>query len=401
MTTTADIQAAAAGGAATAGTADDDKQFVGIAAYVGEVAAAHASEHDQAATFVAEAYDAMRATGYLRLAVPTDLGGLGATMRQVCFAQAELAKYDGATALASAMHQYNTLAQVYRYNHGAPDAEGVLRRVAGEDLIIATSGGSDWLWPSTIAVADDGGFRVSGRKMFCSQAPAATVVSTCAVLGEPGQGAEVLHFSVPLGADGVRMEETWDTMGMRGTASHDLVFEDVKVPAERIVARRPWGEFGGPLMVAGVHFAPVGAATYLGIAMGARDRAVADAAKRSRGPSSLTDLPRTQRMVGLMDGKLRVAWWAVLGNLAELGDDYTADPATLASVMLAKRHAVLTAIEVVDLAMDVLGGRSYFRSGGLERAYRDVRAGTFHPFNPEITLSYAGKLALGDDGVTE
>jgi alkylation response protein AidB-like acyl-CoA dehydrogenase len=59
------------------------------------------------------------------------------------------------------------------------------------------------------------------------------------------------------------------------------------------------------------------------------------------------------------------------------------------------------AIEVVDLAMDTMGGQSYFRRAGLERAYRDVRAGTFHPFTPEMTLTYAGKMALGDPGLTE
>jgi acyl-CoA dehydrogenase len=51
--------------------------------------------------------------------------------------------------------------------------------------------------------------------------------------------------------------------------------------------------------------------------------------------------------------------------------------------------------------MEVLGGRAYFRRSPLERAFRDVRAGTFHPFTPEATLSYAGKVALGDPGVTE
>ncbi len=117
---------------------------------------------------------------------------MGATMRQVLYAQAELARHDGATGLASAMHQYLTLMQGFRRRKGAPDAEGVLRRVAAEGIVIATSGGSDWLWPTTTAVAVDGGFRVSGRKTFCSQSPAATVVATSAVLGD-----EVLHFSAP------------------------------------------------------------------------------------------------------------------------------------------------------------------------------------------------------------
>jgi acyl-CoA dehydrogenase len=378
-----------------------DDAFVGLAAEIGAVAARHADEHDREGTFVGPAYEAMLAAGYFRLAVPEKLGGLGATMRQVCYAQAELARHDGSAALASTMHHYNTLAQVYRYEHGAPDAEGVLRRVATEDLIIATSGGSDWLWPTTIAEPDGDGFRVSGRKMFCSQAPAASVVSTCAVLGEPGEGAEVLHFSVPLAADGVRMEETWDTLGMRGTASHDLVLEDVQVPGERIVARRPYGDFGVPLTVAALHFAPVGGATYFGIAAGARDYVLAEAGGKARGSTAFARHPRVQRQVGLMDAKLRGAWWGLMGSLDEIGDDYTATASTLTTVMLAKRHAVLEAIAVVDLAMETLGGRSYFRRCPLERSWRDVRAGTFHPLTPEVTLTYAGKLALGEPTTSE
>ena len=380
----------------------DDERFVGLAAEIGAIAAEHASEHDRDASFVAPAYEAMKERGYLRLAVPEELGGLGATMRQACYAQAELARHDGATALAAAMHTYNVLAQVFRRAKGASDAEGVLKRVATEDLIIATSGGSDWLWPTTVAEPDgNGGFLVSGRKAFCSQAPAATVVSTCAVLGEPGDGAEVIHFSVPLAADGVRMEETWDTLGMRGTASNDLVFDQVKVPGERIVARRPWGDFGAPLFVAAIHFAPVVAATYFGIAAGARDVAVDGATSTTRGTALRAELARTQRQVGLMDSKLRVAWWALLGSIDDLGDGYGADPTALATVMTAKRHVVLEAVDVVNLAMDTLGGRAYYRRSPLERAYRDVRAGLFHPLTPEITLSYVGKLALGGDGSTE
>lgn len=372
-----------------------------IAARVGAVAARHAAEHDQDATFVAESYAAMREHGYLALTVPEDLGGLGATMRQACYAQAELARHDGATALSVAMHTYLTLVQGYRRRKGAPDAEAVLRRIAAEGIVIATSGGSDWLWPTTTATPTDDGYLVSGRKIFCSQSPGATVVATCAVLGEPGPGADVLHFSVPMSAPGVRIEETWDTLGMRGTASHDVVLEDVFVPADKIAGHRPYGELGAPLLAATVHFAPIVGATYYGIAAGARDVAVAAAAAGSRGPRPLGDLPRVHRQVGLMDAKLRGAWWGLMGSLDELGEDYTATPEALATVMVAKRQAVTEAIKVVDLAMEVMGGRSFFKRFGMERAYRDVRAGAFHPLTPEATLTYAGKIALGDSGQTE
>ncbi|SDG07621.1 acyl-CoA dehydrogenase [Lentzea fradiae] len=365
-------------------TGEDDTRFTEMAARIGAVAAAHASGHDRDATFVSEAYEAMREEGYLALAVPRELGGHGATMRQVCHAQAELARHDGATALAVTMHLYLTLMQDYRRRKGAPDAEGVLRRVAAEDLVIATSGGSDWLWPTTTATPADGGFLVNGRKAFCSQSPRADVIATSAVLGD-----EVLHFSVPLNAGGVRIEETWDTLGMRGTASHDVVMENVFVPEGKIAARRPYGEFGAPLFAAVVHFAPVCGATYYGIAAGARDVAVRSTVKNAA------------RQIGLMDYKLRTSWWSLMGAVDDLGDDYTAGPEAVTTVMLAKRQAVVEAVEVVNLAMEVLGGRSFFKRSPLERAYRDVRAGTFHPLTPEATLVYAGKVAQGDPGVTE
>jgi len=379
----------------------DDAAFVELAARIGAVAAEYAAEHDRDATFVSEAYAAMREHRYLALTVPAELGGLGATMRQACYAQAELARHDGATALSAAMHTYLTLMQGYRRRKGAPDAEAVLRRVATEGIVIATSGGSDWLWPTTTAEPTESGYVVNGRKTFCSQSPEATVVATCAVLGEPGAAADVMHFSVPLSAPGVRLEETWDTLGMRGTASHDVVLTDVAVPADKIAGHRPYGELGVPLLAATVHFAPIVGATYFGIASGARDAAVAAAASGSRGPRASADLPSVHRQIGLMDAKLRGAWWSLMGALEELGEDYTVGPEALTTVMLAKRQAVTEAIEVVNLAMELMGGRSFFRRFGMERAYRDVRAGTFHPLTPEATLTYAGKVALGDPGVTE
>jgi acyl-CoA dehydrogenase len=378
-----------------------DGRFVDLAARVGVVAGASAASHDAANTFVDDGYDVMRETGYLTLAVPEEFGGLGASLRQACFAQHELARHCGATALASAMHHYNCYVQVYRHRKGAGDAAGILRRVAGEGLIITTSGGSDWLWPTTVAQRHDGGFLVSGRKRFCSQAPAGKVMTTSAVIGEPGEGAEVIMFSVPMNAPGFTIDPTWDTLGMRGTASHDAVLSDVFVPEERVVARRPWGKFNPALLAAAVHFAPLVGSVYHGIAAAARDEAVRVASQRTRGDRLLKDTPAIQRQVGLMDAMLRTSWWSLMGALEELGEDYVADASSCVTVMTAKREAVLAARSVVDLAMDACGGSSFFRSSPLERAYRDVRAGAFHPLTPEATLYYTGRLALGGDVDTE
>lgn len=371
-------------------TALTDDDVVALAAAVGRAAAPFDAGHDRDATFVTEAYAEMTARGYLRLPVPVELGGLGATTRQVVLAEEELGSWSGSAALAAAMHLYLTLVQRWRLRRGAPDAEGVLRRVAQDGLVMATSGGSDWVCPTTTAVEVEGGYRLDGRKAFCSQAPVAGVMSTSAVLGSPGPDAVVLHAGVPLSAPGVRVVETWDTLGMRGTASHDVVFDGVFVPTDKIVGRRPYGALAGPLLAAAVHFAPVAGAAYLGVARGACQEALRLVAGQA------APAPSVARQIGEMRVRLRVARWALLAAVDEVGDDPAVDEATLATLMTAKRHAVVEARAVVDTALEVAGGRAFFRTSPLERAYRDVRGGPFHPLTPEATLVLVGERALRD-----
>src|SRR5512132_1504223 len=99
---------------------------------------------------------------------------------------------------------------------------------------------------------------------------------------------------------------------MRGTASHDVVLDDVWVPASKVTGRRPYGEFGGPLTAAALHFALVVAATYLGIAAGARAHAIEGLGGAVRGPQARMAVPAVVRQVGLMDATLRTAWWSLL-----------------------------------------------------------------------------------------
>lgn len=373
----------------------DDDAFVPLAAELGAEFASRAAAHDRENTFVHENYERMRQAGYLRLAVPVELDGLGATMRQVCFAQAELARSCASTALAVNMHHYLVLSQVFRWRRGVAGAEGVLRRVASEGLVLMSSGGSDGIWPSAKAVRENGGYRVSGRKVFCSQAPVADVLTTMAAYDDPKEGPVVLLVSIPMSTPGVTILDNWDTLGMRATGSNDVLLEDVQVSEGQVVGRRPWGRVDPILRTAGIHFALPAASVYAGIAAATRDEALrVIRGRRTPDGRSPAEDPALQRQVGLMDVKLRTLWWSMLGALGELGDDYDPDDRSLATVMIAKRHVVTEAQAVVDLAMEAVGGSAYFRTSPIERAYRDVHAGLFHPLNPERTLLYAGRLAL-------
>ena len=351
---------------------------------------ADAARHDHEGSFVEEAYDALRASGALALGVPAELGGSGASISEVAAFQRELAHHCGSTALASSMHQHVVAFTAWRYRRDMPGAEATLRRVADEGIVLVSTGGADFTRPRGTAVKVDGGYRVSGTKVFASQAPVGTVLSTMFPYDDPEQGLRVLNMAVPVASEGVSLVDNWDTLGMRGTGSGDVVLEDVFVPDERVLANRPHGVVDPALQViASIAFSIVGGA-YLGVADAARDAAVAGIAGTERALD-----PIVQRQIGLMDNRLQVASWALDGSQRIVGDDPTPSVEMLAAVMAAKREIALAGIEVCDLAMELGGGAAFYKGSVIERSYRDIRAAKFHPFTPEATLVHGGRLALG------
>lgn len=295
------------------------------------------------------------------------------------------------------MHVFLTLLNTYRWKHGAAEAEDLLRRLASDRLILMTTGASDGLWPTAIATRVDGGYRVTGRKTFCSVAPVADLLFTFAAFDDPHDGRIVLGMGIPCASPGFRVVEIWNALGMRGTGSYDVQLDEVLVTESQITGKRPWGQLDPIQRNALIHFALPVAAVYYGLAAAARDQAV-HAVSRRMGPDGQTLAADVliQRSVGEMDAHLKMSWWALLGALDELGHgfDYPLDDERLSISMLAKRSAVLAARAVVDLAMQAVGGAAYFKRAPIERIYRDVRAGAFHSMSPEKTLLFAGRLAL-------
>jgi len=354
----------------------------------GPVLAANAARHDADGTWVQDSYEHLRENGVLALAVPAELGGMGATIRETSLVQRELAKYCASTALALSMHQHVTAFTAWRYRRDMPGAEATLRRIAEDKIVLVSTGGADFTSPRGTATKVDGGYRVTGRKIFASQSPAGTVMSTMFAFDDPAQGQRVLNMAVPFADPGITIHDNWDTMGMRGTASNDVSIDYVFVPDERVTANRPYGVVDPPLQViVSIAFAIVNG-VYLGIAESAAEHAIAAAADRA-------DDPSVQRQVGLMTHKLRVAAWAHEGALAVVGDDPAPSMATVVAVMAAKREIATAGIEVCDLAMEIAGGSAFFKGSPIERAYRDIRGAKFHPFSPEATLTHAGRFALG------
>jgi len=366
----------------------DAHDLVARAATIGAEIAAHASRHDLDGTFVEEGLRCLRDAGLLAMAVPTELGGAGATIREVAAVQRELAHHCGSTALATSMHQHVTAFTAWRYRRDLPGAEATLRRIADEGIVLVSTGGADFTHPRGEATKVEGGYRVSGRKIFASQAPVGAVMSTMFRYQDPDQGERILNLAVPFADDGVRVLDNWDVLGMRGTGSHDVVIEDVFVPDERVLANRPYGVIDPPLQVIISIAMPIISAVYLGVAEAAFTAAVQAAAPKAHDPV-------VQRQVGLMANRLQVASWALDKALEAVGDDPEPSVARVAAVLTAKREIALGGIEVCDLAMDVGGGAAFFKGSTIERCYRDIRAAKFHPLSPEMTLLHAGRLALG------
>lgn len=357
-----------------------------LATAVAEAAAPHAGRHDLEGSFVDEGVAAARDLGYLAAPVPTELGGAGALTADIAGAQRILAKACGSTALACSMHLHVALAAAWRWRRGDTAVEPLLKRIA-DHAVVGSTGGNDWTKPTTVATPVDGGWRVTGRKVFSSISPAADLVATFAVVGAPEPGAEVIVFGLPLTAEGVRIEETWDAAGMRGTGSHDIVVEDVFVSEAQVTARRVWGDLDRPLLVASLHAWPVVYATYLGIAEGLVET-VLSSGKVGSGSASA-------RLVGQADFQLRVAGWALQGVLADLGDDPDPTVDNFVALQQMKRAVTLACQEVATVAAEAIGGGAYAKRGAVDRMIRDLRASIHHTFPPETTVLHAGQHRLG------
>ena len=207
----------------------DATDWMSVARRLSERFGARAADHDADGEFVAENYQDLREEGLFWAGIPVDLGGGGASFEELCDVIRTLAGGCGSTALAFVMHTHPLGANVVRYVRGDEAAAGALRTIADKHVVIATTGANDWLSSSGKAERVPGGFRVSAHKRFVSGAPGAQVFVT-SVHHATDEGGEVLHVAIPFDSEGVKMVNTWNALGMRGTGSHDVILDEVFVP---------------------------------------------------------------------------------------------------------------------------------------------------------------------------
>jgi alkylation response protein AidB-like acyl-CoA dehydrogenase len=371
-----------------------------------ELAAAfaeRADQHDRENSFPFDDFEDMRRSGYLGLTVPTELGGGGADLIELCEAQEALAEGAPATALAVNMHLFTVglAAELWRDSKDEK-VEFLLRAVAQGDLIVGSSiseaetGGNNFRHATTTVQRKDGGFLVNGRKIFCSLSPIMSGFATHALYEHPDDGPMIVHFMVLRDTPGLEIKDNWDAMGMRATGSNDVTMTDVFVPDDLVVMRRPAGVLDSFAINSHRWFGLTFAAVYIGVAAGAYRYAVRHARERVRKPGTtpISHSPGVQFHVAEMETSLTAARAVVRQTAAELGSAPAATAQQLAKVLVAKHIATENAVHVVDTAMSVLGGLGYLKRTPLERVYRDVRAGKVHPPTGYDSLEIIGKAVL-------
>jgi alkylation response protein AidB-like acyl-CoA dehydrogenase len=360
-----------------------------IAKQLGLRFAERAARADEGDLFVAENFGELKAHGLAAAGVPKELGGGGASYAELSEMLRELGHYCGSTALAFSMHTHQVATAAWRWQHQKAPVDGLLQRVATENIVILSSGGSDWLQGSGRATRVDGGFRINARKIFASGAPAGDLLMTSAVYDDPEVGPSVLHFGVPVKAEGVKMLDTWRVMGMRGTGSHDIELTDVFIPDAGISLKRPQGKWHQLFHIISMIAIPLIYSVYVGIAEAARDLAVKQASKR-RGDDHLVYL------VGGIENEVAAAR---LGLHQMIAAAATNDPgfSTTNRVMIGRTLVARGVLKTVELAMEAAGGGAFYRSAGMERLFRDAQACRYHPLQEGAQRNFAGRLALGQD----
>jgi alkylation response protein AidB-like acyl-CoA dehydrogenase len=359
---------------------------VDIAKRLAPTLAERAADADQNDFFVADNYALLKEAGLVEAGVPRELGGGGAETAELAEMLRVLAHACGSTALAFSMHTHQVAIPAWRWRHQKVAAvEPLLRRVAAERLILLSSGGSDWIGGSGKAEKVEGGYRVSARKGFTSGSEAGDILMTGAVYESEDGNRSVIHFGAPMKASEVKIEQTWRTLGMRGTSSNDVVMENLFVPDAGVSFSRKAGEWHPVFQTIATIAFPLIYAVYLGVAESARDIAITVAKTKPQSDPSLA---------GRMDTQLRAAQLAhrwMLDMVARNGP--SAD--TVNEVMIGRTLVARHAIETVELAMELAGGTSFYRATGLERRFRDIQAARFHPLQAGPQARYAGATALG------
>jgi alkylation response protein AidB-like acyl-CoA dehydrogenase len=369
------------------------ERLVALAETLAAEIAPLAAAHDRDGSYPHASADRLGAAGYYAAPIPLHLGGMGATsLHDVVVANSRLARADASLAIGVNMHMAALLNMVRMYEARPEKLGAALERIAHDGVRMSAAvsePGQDLTRPGTVATRTPQGWRIDGRKLFCTGSPAATVLYTSvSFVGEDG-GERYGYAMVPADAAGVTVHGDWDALGMRASGSHSVTFEAVALPAAALRGGFPVGDADG-YMSRNLNAGLFHAAASLGIAEAAQDQAL-QAARRSEDARSRALIAESAMDLSAARG--------TLSRAAQLVDERReAIAALFAEAQAAKTFTNDAACRVVDRALTLTGGAGYRSGHPLARAYRDVRAGAFmHPLGANRAYDLVGRVALGAD----
>ena len=362
--------------------------------------AERAATIDIEARFPFENYQDLRDCGLLALTVPREHGGIGADSLTYAVILSRVAKGCAATGLTFNMHcaivdfllQLASREQQQRFFKSVVEEGAIFASITSEP----GSSFRDKLAIRTSIRREDGKYKLSGTKHFCSLSTGATYYFTWSLLdGAEDLSDGLLNVLIRSDQPGIEILHDWDTIGMRGTVSNSINFNDVEILPENVIGE-PGAILGKDMSIWSTGYTGV----YFGIAEAAYDFCL-DYVKKTkfRGTSgSLAADVRIQRQIGEMATLLESARRAVerLGMLRG-----NTDRVELTFILnQAKYLATEAAKEIAERAIRLTGGRGLLRSLPLERHFRDALAGVVMPPANDRCMETVGKIALGLEAKT-
>jgi alkylation response protein AidB-like acyl-CoA dehydrogenase len=391
-------------------------EMVATAAWLAGEFAAGALAHDRDATFATEHLDRLRDERFLVAPIPSELGGGGVrSIHDVLVAMSRLARGDASTTIGVNMHFAVLLNVVRRWRianaRGDADVasalQGMLQTVAASQIVFAAAvsepAPQDLTRPATRAERVEGGWRIDGRKVFSTMAPAATMVNVAVTYVDDG-GRERYGFAlVPTSAPGVEFAGDWDALGMRASESGSVRFRDVCVAPDGLRGGFPTGAYSVPLLDRFLVSGAFHAAASLGIAESAQQHIVTSL--RSRVEATLDDPHAVMRLAeNVVDlASMRAAFDRAGRLIDEYHGAHPTGEASMATaqavygeVQAAKTHINEAGSRVADRALALSGGAGFMAAHPLAKAWRDARAGAFmHPLGANRAYDYLARTALG------
>ena len=347
-----------------------------------------AIEIDETERFPRETVDKMAKYGFLGIPVPKEYGGQGCDPLTYVMCVEELSKVCGTTGVIVSAHTSLCVDPIMTFGTEAQKQKYLVPLAKGEKLgafgLTEPGAGTDAQGQQTKAVLDGDEWVLNGSKCFITNGKEADVYVIFAVTGKVEKRGKMLKeisaFIVEKGTPGFTFGTKENKMGIRGSATYELIFTDCRIPKENLLGQRGKGFNiamhtldGGRIGIA---------AQALGIAEGALERTIAYTKERKQFGKAIAGFQNTQfQLADKVEAAKLLVYQAAMKKA-----EYTKNPKVSYSVeaAMAKLYAAEVAMEVTTKAVQLHGGYGYIKEYEIERMMRDAKITEIYEGTSEV-----------------